>query len=116
MTESLVLEILLEAGHVLHELGVGQLVVLRGRTLVHVHAGLFQPEMLEGITGQKVEPELIDRGTVLVLQSQLEFIHQSKESLVLFVDGFDARTLRELRAIVSENREKIEKAWNEHFA
>ena len=31
-------------------------------------------------------------------------------------DGFDARTLRELRAIVSENREKIEKAWNEHFA
>ena len=31
-------------------------------------------------------------------------------------NGFDARTLRELRAIVSENREKIEKAWNEHFA
>ena len=30
-------------------------------------------------------------------------------------DGFDARTLRELRDVVSANRELIEKAWNEYF-
>lgn len=30
-------------------------------------------------------------------------------------DGFDARTLRELREVVAENKELIERAWNEHF-
>lgn len=30
-------------------------------------------------------------------------------------DGFDARTLRELRDLVNTNKELIEKAWNEHF-
>jgi hypothetical protein len=30
-------------------------------------------------------------------------------------DGFDARTLRELRDVVVTNKELIEKAWNEHF-
>ena len=30
-------------------------------------------------------------------------------------DGFDARTLRELRGLVDENKELIERAWNEHF-
>jgi hypothetical protein len=30
-------------------------------------------------------------------------------------DGFDARTLRDLRDVVSANRELIERAWNEHF-
>ena len=31
-------------------------------------------------------------------------------------DGFDARTLRELREVVAENKDLIEKAWNEHFS
>lgn len=31
-------------------------------------------------------------------------------------DGFDARTLRELRDAVVANRELIERTWNEHFA
>jgi len=30
-------------------------------------------------------------------------------------DGFDARTLRELRDVVSTNRDVIERAGNEHF-
>jgi len=30
-------------------------------------------------------------------------------------DGFDARTLRELREVVAENKELIERVWNEHF-
>ena len=31
-------------------------------------------------------------------------------------DGFDARTLRELRDAVVANKELIERTWNEHFA
>lgn len=31
-------------------------------------------------------------------------------------DGFDARTLRELREIVAYNKGLIERAWNEHFS
>ena len=31
-------------------------------------------------------------------------------------DGFDARTLRELRDAVVVNKELIERIWNEHFA
>ena len=31
-------------------------------------------------------------------------------------DGFDARTLRELRGAVIANLELIERTWNEHFA
>lgn len=31
-------------------------------------------------------------------------------------DGFDARTLRELREVVAENKQLIERIWNEHFA
>lgn len=31
-------------------------------------------------------------------------------------DGFDARTLRELRDVVIANKELIERAWNDHFA
>jgi hypothetical protein len=31
-------------------------------------------------------------------------------------DGFDARTLRELRGVVTANKELIERTWNEHFA
>ncbi|HEX7730469.1 MAG TPA: DUF4160 domain-containing protein [Terracidiphilus sp.] len=30
-------------------------------------------------------------------------------------DGYDARTLRQLAAIVESNRERIERNWNEHF-
>lgn len=30
-------------------------------------------------------------------------------------DGFDARTLRELRSVVESNKALIERAWNEHF-
>ena len=30
-------------------------------------------------------------------------------------DGFDARTLRELRDVVAANTELIERFWNEHF-
>ena len=31
-------------------------------------------------------------------------------------DGFDARTLRELRDAVVVSKELIERTWNEHFA
>ena len=31
-------------------------------------------------------------------------------------DGFDARTLRELRDKVAANKELIERAWNDYFA
>ena len=31
-------------------------------------------------------------------------------------DGFDARTLRELRDVVAANKELIERAWNDYFA
>lgn len=31
-------------------------------------------------------------------------------------DGFDARTLRELRDAIVANRELIERTWNDHFA
>ena len=31
-------------------------------------------------------------------------------------DGFDARTLRELSEVVADNKELIERIWNEHFA
>jgi hypothetical protein len=31
-------------------------------------------------------------------------------------EGFDARTLRDLRAVVIANKELIERNWNEHFA
>lgn len=31
-------------------------------------------------------------------------------------DGYDARTLRELRDVVVDNKTLIERIWNEHFA
>lgn len=31
-------------------------------------------------------------------------------------NGFDARTLRELRDVVAANKELIERAWNDYFA
>ena len=31
-------------------------------------------------------------------------------------DGFDARTLRELRDAIIANKELIERTWNDHFA
>lgn len=31
-------------------------------------------------------------------------------------DGFDARTLRELRAVAADNKELIERVWHEHFS
>lgn len=31
-------------------------------------------------------------------------------------DGFDARTLRELRDVITTNNEVIDRIWNEHFA
>ena len=31
-------------------------------------------------------------------------------------DGFDARTLRELRSVVESNKALIKRVWNEHFA
>jgi hypothetical protein len=31
-------------------------------------------------------------------------------------DGFDARTLRDLRTVVAANKDLIERTWNEHFA
>jgi hypothetical protein len=31
-------------------------------------------------------------------------------------DGFDARTLRELRDVVIDKKALIERIWNEHFA
>jgi hypothetical protein len=37
------------------------------------------------------------------------------EVRVAYNDGYDARTLRELMGIVIENRDRIERAWNEFF-
>jgi hypothetical protein len=37
------------------------------------------------------------------------------EVRVAYNDGYDARTLRELVAIVDINLERIERAWNEYF-
>jgi hypothetical protein len=34
---------------------------------------------------------------------------------VAYNDGYDARTLRDLLWIVTANRERIEREWNEHF-
>jgi len=34
---------------------------------------------------------------------------------VAYNDGFDARTLRLLSEIVQENKERIERAWNDFF-
>ena len=31
-------------------------------------------------------------------------------------DGFDARTLRDLRTVVAANKDLIERTWNERFA
>ena len=31
-------------------------------------------------------------------------------------DGFDARTLLELQGVVTDNKQLIERSWNEHFA
>ena len=30
-------------------------------------------------------------------------------------DGFDARTLRDLRTVVAANKDLIERTWNEYF-
>jgi len=37
------------------------------------------------------------------------------EVAVAYNDGFNARTLRELLALVEAKRERIERAWNEFF-
>jgi hypothetical protein len=37
------------------------------------------------------------------------------EVRLAYNDGYDARTLRELVAIVDIQRERIERAWNEYF-
>lgn len=37
------------------------------------------------------------------------------EVRVAYNDGFDARMLNELQSIVEQNRERIERAWNEFF-
>ena len=34
---------------------------------------------------------------------------------VAYNDGYNARVLRELQWIVIENRERIERAWNDYF-
>jgi hypothetical protein len=34
---------------------------------------------------------------------------------VAYNDGYDARTLRELQSLVEANRNRIARAWNEHF-
>jgi hypothetical protein len=34
---------------------------------------------------------------------------------VAYNDGYDARTLRDLLAIVEDNRGRIEREWNEYF-
>lgn len=34
---------------------------------------------------------------------------------VAYNDGYDARMLRELLEIVAQNRDRIERAWNEFF-
>jgi hypothetical protein len=35
---------------------------------------------------------------------------------VVFSDGLDARTLRELTAVVGQNLELIERTWHEYFS
>lgn len=37
------------------------------------------------------------------------------EIRMAYNDGYDARTLRELVAIVESHRDRIERAWNEYF-
>ncbi|MCC6205330.1 MAG: DUF4160 domain-containing protein [Hyphomicrobiales bacterium] len=37
------------------------------------------------------------------------------EVVVAYNDGFNARTLRELTAIIENRREEIEQAWHEFF-
>ncbi len=37
------------------------------------------------------------------------------EIRVAYNDGYDARILRELVAIVESHRDRIERAWNEYF-
>ena len=37
------------------------------------------------------------------------------EVKVAYNDGYDARTLRELLAIVQRNKLRIERVWNEYF-
>ena len=37
------------------------------------------------------------------------------EVRVAYNDGYDARTLRELLAIIEANKDRIERAWNEFF-
>jgi hypothetical protein len=37
------------------------------------------------------------------------------EVCVAYNDGYDARTLRELAAVVDIQRERIERAWDEYF-
>ena len=39
----------------------------------------------------------------------------SPAALVSTSDGLDARTLRELTAVVEQNRDLIERAWHGHF-
>jgi hypothetical protein len=34
---------------------------------------------------------------------------------VAYNDGYDARTLRQLQSLVEANRNRIVRAWNEHF-
>ena len=34
---------------------------------------------------------------------------------VAYNDGYDARTLRELLELVEENKDRIERAWNDFF-
>ena len=34
---------------------------------------------------------------------------------VAYNDGYDARTLRELLQLVEENKDRIERAWNDFF-
>jgi hypothetical protein len=38
------------------------------------------------------------------------------EVRVAYNDGYDARTLRELLITVDENRDRIERAWDEFFS
>ena len=39
----------------------------------------------------------------------------SPAALVATSDGFDARTLRELTAVVEQDRDLVERAWHGHF-
>jgi hypothetical protein len=38
------------------------------------------------------------------------------ETRVAYNDGYNARTLRDLLEIVEDNKERIERAWNEFFS